>query len=98
MQQETLTAQSIHIVNALAALIENPPRPTAYLPLRRFPPWTQGPMTVYKAQSQRVASIIQGGGTETRQRRRAIERECFKAGEDPKPFLELLTEKCNAVQ
>lgn len=55
-------------------------------------------MTPYKAQSQRVASIIQGGGTETRQRRRAIERECFKAGEDPKPFLELLTEKCNAVQ
>ena len=95
MQQETLTAQSIHIVNALAALIENPPRPTAYLPLRRFPPWTTGPDTVKKARSKRVASIIQGGGTETRQRRRAIERECFKAGEDAAPYLEMLTEKCN---
>lgn len=68
--------------------MHNPP----YVRIQRFPPWTRGPMTPYQAQSHVVASVIRGGGIQTRQRRRLIMRECFKAGEDPIEMLEIFDE------
>jgi hypothetical protein len=84
--------QTLNIIDAMALLFASGKQDHHYGRTRSFPPWTRGPMTPYQAQSHVVASVVRGGGVQTRQRRRLITRECFKAGEDPVEMLEIFDE------
>jgi len=67
--------------------------PGAFGAIRNFPRWSRLVGSPHSAQSHVVGTIIQGGGHQTRQRRRHIMRECFKAGEDPIQMLEIFDEE-----